>query len=109
MLVVKRKRPIFSTSPRKEVSVLSTLGRMVVLLGLTFCLLLLVRFYQPATHLMQHIVGTSLWQQLYGLFHIETALGREQLILMGIVLCCFLLALLVQLVGLWIIGRFRRR
>lgn len=106
--MVKRKRPIFSNSSRKEISVLSTLGRMVVLLGLTFIFLVLVRFYRPATHLMQHVVGTSVWQRLYGLFHVETALGREQLILVGIVLSCFCLALLIQILGLWFLRQFRR-
>ncbi|MBE1723574.1 hypothetical protein DTQ13_01225 [Parasaccharibacter sp. TMW 2.1888] len=107
--MVRRKRPIFYTASRKEVSVLSTLGRMVVLLGLTCGLLLVVRFYQPATRLMQHAVSTALWQRLYGLFHVETALGREQLILIGIVLSCFLLALLIQLLALWLMNRVRRR
>lgn len=81
---------------------------MVVLLGLTFIFLVLVRFYQPATHLMQYLVGTSVWQWFYGLFHVETALGREQLILVGIVLSCFCLALLVQILGLWVLRHFRR-
>ncbi|MCX5617932.1 hypothetical protein NQF86_04520 [Bombella sp. TMW 2.2543] len=109
MLVARRKRPIFSSSPRKEISVLSTLGRMVTLLGLTVIFLALVRFYRPATHVIQYVAGTSLWQRLYSLFHVETALGREQLLLMGIVLSCFCLALLLQLLGLWILGQFRKR
>ncbi|MCX5614393.1 hypothetical protein [Bombella saccharophila] len=106
---MRRKRPIFYKTSRKEVSVASTLGRMVVLLGLTFGFLLLVRFCSPVFHAVQYVAGTAWWQQLYTLLHIETALGREQLILLGIVLGAFVLALLIQLSGLWLLQKIRGR
>ncbi|MUG04912.1 hypothetical protein GM556_05075 [Bombella sp. ESL0378] len=109
MFAVRRKRPIFYKASRKEVSVASTLGRMFVLLGLTFGFLLLVRFYRPVFPLVQYVAGTRWWQQLYSLFHIETALGREQMLLLGIVLACFMLALLIQLIGLWLLHKLRSR
>lgn len=90
-------------SDKKEVSVASTLGRTAGLLTLTFLLMALVRFCTPVSHLVQHAAGTALWQQAYGLFHITSALGREQLIMSAIVIVCFVLALIIQLglLGVW--------
>lgn len=95
------------TSPR-EISVAETLIRTAILVGLTLAFASVFRFWQPAIKLAQHVAGTPAWQELYSLFHIESGLGREQLILTGIMIACFLLALGVQAIGLLIFQRIRK-
>ncbi|EHH68678.1 hypothetical protein GMO_14480 [Gluconobacter morbifer G707] len=92
-----------------EVSIAETLLRTVGLVGLTVIFAAVFRFWKPAIHLSQKVAGTSAWQALYGLFHIETALGREQLILIGIVLVCFLAALGVEVLILASVRRIRKQ
>ncbi|MDE7539808.1 hypothetical protein [Gluconobacter sphaericus] len=96
------------TSPH-EISVAETLIRTTILVGLTLAFASVFRFWQPAIKLAQHVSGTSAWQELYSLFHIESGLGREQLILTGIMIVCFLLALGVQAIGLVIFQRIRKK
>ncbi|WP_370517957.1 hypothetical protein [Saccharibacter sp. 17.LH.SD] len=86
----------------KEVTVLSTLGRTACLVGLTIVFMVFVRFCPPISHAVQWVAGTAPWQRLYDLFHVNGALGREQLMLSAIVIFCFALALSVQLAGLWL-------
>ncbi len=92
----------------REVSIPETLIRTAILVGLTLAFASVFRFWQPAIKLAQRIAGTSAWQELYSLFHIESGLGREQLILTGIMIACFLLALAVQTVGLLVFERIRK-
>lgn len=92
-----------------EVSILETLLRTVVLVGLTLALAAIFRFWEPAVKLSQKTAATHAWQSLYSVFHIETALGREQLILVGIILFCFTVALVVQVAGLFALKMIRNR
>ena len=96
-----------AASPR-EISVTETLIRTAVLVALTLAFASVFRFWQPAIKVAQHIAGTSVWQELYSLFHIESGVGREQLILTGIMIACFLLALAVQSVGFLIFRKLRK-
>ncbi|WP_370518165.1 MULTISPECIES: hypothetical protein [unclassified Saccharibacter] len=95
-------------SNRKEVSVASTLGRTAGLIGLTLLFMALVRFCAPVSHMVQHAAGTALWQRAYVLFHITSALGREQLIMSAIVIVCFLLAFALQMGMLWGWARWKK-
>ncbi|QDH25749.1 hypothetical protein D5366_01465 [Neokomagataea tanensis] len=81
---------------KEEVSIATTLLRTLSLTGLTFIFLAIVRFWAPAMHLMQRVAGSAAWARLAGLLRIETGLGREQFIFVGIVVFCFVLALIVQ-------------
>ncbi|MBS1101776.1 hypothetical protein JK202_01885 [Gluconobacter sp. Dm-62] len=94
---------------QREVSVTETLIRTATLVVLTLAFASIFRFWQPAIKLAQHVAGTSAWQELYSLFHIESGLGREQLILTGIMIVCFLLALAIQFIGLIVFQRIRKR
>lgn len=88
-----------------EVSMATTLLRTFSLTGMTFAFLLVFRFWAPATHVMQRAAGSMAWQRLAGLFHIESGLGREQFIFVGIVVFCFVSALVLQTVVLWVLHR----
>lgn len=95
-----------------DVSVLTTLIRTVTLVILTLLIAASVRFLPPATHFVQRIAGTETWQSLYGVFGVGGATEREQMILVGIVIGSFVLALLVQSLALLIWHRLllpRRR
>ena len=94
---------------QKEVSVAVTLIRTAILIGLTLAFMAIFRFWKPAIHGMQKVAGTGAWQSLYGFFHINSGLGREQLILTAVMLVCFALALLAQFIGLWLIRIFCKR
>ncbi|GBR43196.1 hypothetical protein GRO01_14540 [Gluconobacter roseus NBRC 3990] len=108
--VMRLKKPAArqQAAPSREVSVTETLIRTVILVGLTLAFASVFRFWQPAIKLAQHVAGTSAWQELYSLFHIESGLGREQLILTGIMIVCFLTALAVQSIGLLVFQRIRK-
>ncbi|GBR69239.1 hypothetical protein [Gluconobacter kanchanaburiensis] len=108
-MYLKKSEPRSKNVIHREVTVTETLVRTVSLVALTLVFASAFRFWQPAIRLAQHMAGTSFWQSLYGLFHIESGLGREQLILSGIVVVCFLLALLVQAVGLLVFRKIRER
>lgn len=105
---LKKIPPRPDVMPSREVSVTATLIRTVILVGLTLVFAAVFRFWQPLIRLVQHVAGTSVWQELYSLFHIESGLGREQLILTGIMIVCFLLALAVQTAGLLVFERIRK-
>lgn len=91
-----------------EISAAATLGRTICLVGMTIGLLVLVRLWPPATHWMEAILRGTFWPKIYELFHVESELGREQILLGGIVLICFGLALIVQMSALWALGRLKR-
>ncbi|GBR11760.1 hypothetical protein [Asaia spathodeae] len=91
-----------------EVSITTTLVRTIGLVGLTLVLALLIRFVPFLSHGVQWVAGTSAWQRLYSLFGIDTSLGREQLILIGIMLCCFIVALGVQTALTYVMLRLKR-
>lgn len=95
------------SSDKMEVSIASTMGRTFCLIGITLLFMAIVRFCQPISHIIQHIAGTASWQRLYDLLHIKGALGREQLILMAIVIVCFCSALVMQVIALWGWTRWR--
>ncbi len=101
--------PNVSDKTSREISIAATIGRTAFLVGLSCVFMVLVRFWAPLSHGVQQVAGSRLWQSLYELLHIETALGREQLILFGIVLACFTTALLIQLLGLYGLRRFQQR
>jgi len=91
-----------------EISVTTTLLRTISLVGLTLFLACLIRFVPFLSHGVQWIAGTNSWQALYTLLGINTSLGREQLILIGIMLCCFLLALGIQMGLVYLVSRLKR-
>ncbi|QDH16296.1 NRT1/PTR family MFS transporter [Swingsia samuiensis] len=93
----------------REVSIIETLLRTVGLVGLTLVIASIFRFWGPAVHVVQNIAGTSFWQKLYGVFHIDSALGREQLILISIIIFCFFVALLIQSLFLLALKPLRRK
>jgi len=55
------------------------------------------------------VAATHAWQWLYTLFHVDSALGREQMILIGIIVFCFCAALIVQIAVLSLIKVIRSR
>ncbi|WP_346266659.1 hypothetical protein [Neokomagataea anthophila] len=93
--------PTHGQGAAPEVSMATTLLRTLSLTGMTFAFILVIRFWGPATQVMQHVAGSMAWQRLTALFHIETGLGREQFIFVGIVVFCFVLALVIQTLVLW--------
>ncbi|MBN3866714.1 hypothetical protein [Gluconobacter kondonii] len=105
---LKKAAPSPQVASPREVSVAETLIRTAILVALTLAFASVFRFWQPAIKVAQHIAGTSVWQELYSLFHIESGVGREQLILTGIMIACFLLALAVQSVGFLIFRKLRK-
>jgi len=90
-------------------SVLETFLKTVVLVGLTVALMALVRFWGPLARGVSWVAGSGAWQRLYTMFKIESGLGREQLILVGIALSCFLVALVVQSLLWLVVRRIRAR
>ncbi|GBR45031.1 hypothetical protein AA106556_0628 [Neokomagataea tanensis NBRC 106556] len=101
--------PMCEQEKAPEVSMATTLRRTLSLTGMTFAFILAIRFWSPATQVMQRAAGSMAWQRLTALFHIETGLGREQFIFVGIVIFCFLLALLVQALVLWGLHLHKKR
>ncbi|QDH14695.1 hypothetical protein E3E11_01150 [Oecophyllibacter saccharovorans] len=96
-------------SPAAPISIAATLGRTACLVGMTVGLLALVRFWPPAGRAMHVILAAPIWPRLYGWLHVQSEIGREQILLIVMVLVCFGFALSVQLLALWIIGLLRRR
>jgi len=90
-----------------EVSITSTLLRTIGLVGLTLVLACMIRFVPFLSHAVQWVAGTDAWQALYALFGIDSSLGREQLILVGIMLSCFVVALGVQALFVFVSERVR--
>ncbi|GBQ87524.1 hypothetical protein [Asaia krungthepensis] len=96
------------TEPKiAEISVTSTLLRTIGLVGLTIVLACLIRFVPFLGHGVQWVAGTDAWQSLYALFGIDSSLGREQLILVGIMLSCFVVALGIQALTVVVSGKIR--
>ncbi|GBR14256.1 hypothetical protein AA0228_2213 [Gluconobacter frateurii NRIC 0228] len=101
-----------SSQPQKavpEVSIVETLLRTVGLVGLTLAFAAVFRFWHPTLKLVQMVAATHAWQWLYTLFHVDSALGREQMILIGIIVFCFCAALIVQIAVLSLIKVIRSR
>lgn len=92
-----------------DVSVKTTLLRTLTLVVLTLLLAASVRVVPPVGRGMQAIVGTSAWQSLYHIFGLESGMAREQLILVGIVGVCFVVALILQTLGIVAWRAYRRR
>ncbi|MDF7675051.1 hypothetical protein PT277_06925 [Acetobacteraceae bacterium ESL0709] len=84
------------------VTPLATLLRTISLVSLTLLMVVAVRFCSPARSMVQRLVAAEIWPRLYGVFHIETALGREQILLVAIITGCFVLALIMQILFLFI-------
>ncbi|AOX17168.1 hypothetical protein [Kozakia baliensis] len=96
------------TPSASEVSIRTTLLRTVSLVFLTIVFAASVRFIKPIGHIVTWVAGTEAWQSLYRVLGIESGLGREQLILTGIMVVCFALALVVQ-TGVLFALEMRRR
>ncbi|UMM63474.1 hypothetical protein DM15PD_04410 [Aristophania vespae] len=90
----------------QTITPLGTILRTLALVSLTIILLSLIRFWSPAGHLVQQIVATGFWQTLYRIFHVNSALGKEQVILFGMVFGCFIIALCAQLIFLALKSHF---
>lgn len=91
-----------------EVSITTTLLRTIGLVGLTLVLACLMRFVPFMAHAVQYVAGTSAWEWLYGVFGIDSSLGREQMLLIGIMATCFVMALCLQTAFVYIVSRLRR-
>jgi hypothetical protein len=91
-----------------EGSIAATLVRTVVLVGLTVVLMALCRMWGPAKAAIVLVAGTRAWQSLYDILRLQNGLQREQLLLVGIALSCFVIALCLQTIGLLAVARFRR-
>lgn len=107
-------RPVSDGMPQSgraggDVSIVTTLVRTVILVMLTLAIAASVRFFPPATHLVQRAAGTEAWVSLYGALGIGGAMEREQMILVGIFVASFILALLLQTVSLFVWNRFIAR
>lgn len=102
---MKQPEPLKDTPG--AVSITTTLLRTIFLVGLTLVLACLVRFVPFLSHGVQYVAGTSQWQWIYGVLGIDTALGREQLILIGIMSVCFVLALCIQTALVYGVSRLR--
>lgn len=87
----------------QEVSIATNLRRTAFLVGMTVIFIALLRFSPFLSKKMQYFAGFSFWQKLDEFFHIDTALGREQLLLVGMVLICFMMALFLQFLGIFIL------
>ncbi|CAI9121672.1 hypothetical protein [Brytella acorum] len=79
-----------------DVSIRTTLLRTATLVLLTIAFAAAVRFVPILGHLVQKTASTQMWQSLYGMLGLEGGTEREQLILVGIMIVCFILALVVQ-------------
>lgn len=97
-----------TTNRGGEVPIRATLWRTAVLVGLTVLFAACVRAVPVLGHGVQRIAGSELWQKLYSWLGVGTSLGREQLILTGIMIACFFMALLVQAGALILWNRLRR-
>lgn len=109
MFLIKSRVPSQSPTTVPEVSIAETLLRTVSLVGLTLAFAAIFRFWHPTIKLVQMVAATHAWQWLYTLFRVDSALGREQMILIGIIVFCFCVALIVQIIGLAVIKRIRSR
>lgn len=88
---------------KNEVPIHVTLVRTLVLTALTIGFVLLVRWSTLLAHWVNQVAGSRWWNSLYAPLGIETAKGREQLIMVTIIAACFIVALSLQLISaaLW--------
>lgn len=88
---------------KNEVPIRVTLVRTLVLTVLTISFVLLVRGSTLLARWVNQLAGSRWWNSLYAPLGVETATGREQLIMVTIIAACFIVALSLQLisVALW--------
>ncbi|NVN11926.1 hypothetical protein [Nguyenibacter vanlangensis] len=90
-------------------SITRTLAKTAALVALTAGLMASLRYSATVAHWVDHIAGTRLWSALYSLAGASDALQRERLILMGVTVACFLVALPLVQAGEWAVDRLRAR
>ncbi|ACI52986.1 conserved hypothetical protein [Gluconacetobacter diazotrophicus PA1 5] len=90
-------------------SIARTLIKTVALVGLTAALMTSLRFSTTIANGVDHIAGTRLWSSLYSIAGASDATQRERLIVIGVAVACFLLALPIVQAGEWAVDRFRAR
>ncbi|GBQ29388.1 hypothetical protein HLH34_11065 [Gluconacetobacter azotocaptans] len=90
-------------------SVARTLIKTLALVTVTGALMASLRFSAAVAGWVDRIAGTRLWSSLYSLAGASDALSRERLILMGVAVACFLLALPIVQAGEWCVDRVRDR
>jgi len=98
-----------ANAPRPQgVSVATTLYKTLALVGLTIGFMVLVRVVPPLARAANHMASTRAWQALYPVFAAESGEQRERLIMIGIIVVCFVCALVLVEGGSWCLRRFRR-
>ncbi|GBQ71482.1 hypothetical protein AA103196_2788 [Ameyamaea chiangmaiensis NBRC 103196] len=90
-------------------SIPATLGKTALLVGLTVALMVVVRLWPPLAHAVNRVASTQTWQSLYGVFGADSGQSREQMILVGIVVVCFVTALVLVQGGSWCVRRLMTR
>jgi hypothetical protein len=90
-------------------SVTRTLAKTAALVGVTAGLMATLRYSVTIARGVDHIAGTRLWSSLYSVAGASDAAQRERLIVMGVAVVCFLLALPIVQVGEWGVDRIRAR
>lgn len=86
-----------------DVPILVTIVRTITLTSLTVLFIFAIRSFPVFAGLVNKIFGLPVWSHLYMVLHVDTARGREQIMMTLIIAACFILALTVQLacVSLW--------
>ncbi|MBB2199828.1 MAG: hypothetical protein ABF479_15670 [Gluconacetobacter sp.] len=82
-----------------------TLIKTVAMVALTATLMATLRYSAHVAYLVDHIAGTRLWSTLYSVTGAADAEARERIIVMGVAVACFLLALPIVQIGEWAIDR----
>ncbi|GBQ26263.1 hypothetical protein ACLRDC_11380 [Gluconacetobacter sacchari] len=86
-----------------------TLIKTAALVTLTIGLMATLRYSAHVAYWVDHVAGTRLWSSLYSLTGAADAESRERVIVMGVAVACFLLALPIVQIGEWAVDRLRAR
>lgn len=86
-----------------------TLIKTVAMVALTLGLMATLRYSAHVAYWVDRIAGTRLWSSLYSVTGASDATARERVIVMGVAVACFLLALPIVQTGEWAIDRLRAR
>jgi len=95
-------------APAAGVSIAQTLYKTVATVGLTIALMALARFCHPVARGVNWVASTRAWESLYPVFAAESGEQRERMIMIGIIVACFLTAVLLVEGTLYAVRRMRR-
>ncbi|MBB2202744.1 hypothetical protein [Gluconacetobacter tumulisoli] len=90
-------------------SVARTLIKTLALVSVTAALMASLRFSAVVAGWVDRVAGTRLWSSLYRLAGASDALSRERMIMAGVTVTCFVLALPIVQAGEWCVERVRGR